>query len=112
MGQIYNAHCECGYCAEALTDRGFDGIYFAPFYCTDCHRLVNERIDSEPLKCHRCGSTFVIPYDSPQMPHRIVKLPVGAFVAQSDRFPSSRFRYFCPNCQQTTLHFSGCGHWD
>lgn len=109
MGLVFTARCDCGFSAEVLTGCGFEGVYIDQFFCMDCFSLVNEEADSQPPKCGKCGSTSLIPYDSPGMPHR---LPDGAIMPRNIDFPSVKLRYFCPGCQQTTLKFLCNGFWD
>lgn len=114
MSVCYRARCGCGFVAEAYIGIGFESERF-PCYCIDCQSFVNAEIQNSKLcPCQKCGSNFLIRYDSEAIPAICDIDSNNAFYASSvkNRFPDDDKRYFCPRCAETNLRFVFSGFWD
>lgn len=98
MGVSYQAECQCGFRATAYIGSGFMGQDLFPCYCVDCCNFVHmDMAQDESQKCEKCGGTFLIRYDSEDIPS--IKDESGK-------------RFFCPSCHLTSLRFRFEGLWD
>ena len=98
MGVSYRVECPCGFHAEVNYGSGWGSEDYCPCYCVDCGSFFHMDIAKNDLqKCEKCGGTFLIRYDSEDIP--MIKDENGK-------------RFFCPSCHFTNLRFKISGLWD
>ena len=109
MGYTYTAKCECGYEVTIYFGSGFRQSWpnfdSYPYHCKTCKSLVIENPSASRPRCSECGSSALLPYDNPDVPHACdpASNPSSAEVGTTRELTDGL--YFCPKCCQISLKF-------
>ena len=119
MGCSVIASCGCG--VQEFIQVGGGMLTFTtecwfPAMCRSCHSLVIVNLLRKEMRCPKCGSRKVIPYDDPSL-IRVTGDEIVASWNVESLSPSERVltngRYMCPKCGDPTLSFEDGGlMWD
>jgi Zn finger protein HypA/HybF involved in hydrogenase expression len=112
MGSEVDARCPCGFRASSLIGGGKQShtttCYF-PCLCEQCSSFVRVNLFDDDLRCPKCGSANVIPYDDPRLAgaagkHDVVSWNVESVLGRTLKLTNGTYQ--CPQCQKMTLTFS------
>lgn len=119
MGSEVIATCECGYRASSLIGGGmmnFMTVCYFPALCERCGELVQINLFKKRVRCPRCKSSRVRPYDDDDLVDGVGRREVvswnvyeelGRALSLTDR------KYLCPSCRKYKLKFKDSGLcWD
>jgi len=119
MGSSVNALCECGYQASSLIGGGmanFMEVCHFPFLCEQCREIVEVNLLEKKLRCPKCSSKSVIPYDDKKLLGKAGKLEVASWNMEEQLGRVLRLtdgKYLCPSCGEYKLSFApGDILWD
>lgn len=119
LGAEVNAYCECGYQSTSLIGGGMANFHttcYFPALCTVCNKLVQVNLLAKRVRCHKCRSSKVTPYDNPEL-----SLQKGDSIIADWHVESELGRvlilhngtYLCPLCKEFKLRFIDSGLcWD
>jgi len=119
MGSEVLATCQCGLETSIQIGVGMAGPKpcFFPCLCERCRAVVEVDLLSKKLRCPKCKSTKVIPYDDPTLSEPAGRgAEVAEWNAQEELgrvLTLTDKNYRCPQCGQMTLRFASTGdYWD
>jgi Zn finger protein HypA/HybF involved in hydrogenase expression len=134
MGLAVTAKCQCGVDAEIWIGGGMHNCgttCFFPCQCEGCHNVVQVNLLAKEIRCPKCGSAKITPYDDPKLSEtqRAKTLRKLLRMFSMFKYPSSTDKgghivaefhvkqqlgrtlkltdrnYRCPKCQELTLRF-------
>jgi hypothetical protein len=119
MGSQVNASCECGFQSSSLIGGGMHNFmttcYF-PCLCERCCDIVQLNLLSKKLRCRKCRSTKIIPFDDVRLcetkgKEKVVEWNMMEMLGR--KLVLTNGNYKCPKCGEMLLKFSHGGLcWD
>ena len=112
MGSEVLASCPCGFEGSSLIGGGmkdFTTKCYFPCLCEQCSSFCELNVFAEDLRCPKCGSANMVPYDDPRLAGEPGQHNVASWWAESElsrELKLTNGTYRCPQCHKMTLTFS------
>ena len=104
MGDVRNAHCDCGFQSAVRVGGGratFREKSSFPFYCKNCG-LVDVNVARPERSCPTCNSVEIVQYGKP--PVSLTHPEIGG--VQWGEYCAPLMGNLCPKCSKFTMVFT------
>jgi len=119
MGSAVSAACQCGLSANILVGGGMANFLttcFFPCLCRRCKEVVQVNLFAKHLRCPKCRSRTVTPYDAADLSSSVgtsADVEWNAEERLGRQLVLTDADYECPRCGMMSLRFGAAGLcWD
>lgn len=115
MGSEVIAYCKCGLKANILIGGGrvnFLTTCYFPCLCVRCSNVVQANLLTKTLRCPKCRSTKLTPYDNTDLAgspgqDEVAEWNVEDKLGRTLKLTNGTYK--CPKCEKFTLRFKDSG---
>ena len=122
MGSIVSAECKCGFKKEVMLLGGgfsdFQNKASFPYYCPVCKNLFLGNCLAKKVKCKKCISENVYPYDDKRACKKKGQEVFEWDITDDEKDEEevtlilTDGKYICPKCNEYQLSFYSMGSYD